>query len=446
MAIHRGIQSAIFYYLSCAPCADARYRRKRKQEAALSRAERLALEEEESNVYRHPGEPSSTNPHWQSEIALGPTLASRGKRKGNNGTGSKRVLQPGRFGSDASNVASSVDLPHRTASNDSRWNYRPYQREDDDLGRSISNLDGSQYSGNPRKPERAKTADSSKSTGSSYCSTRNPPINDMHPATVTKVTSREDVMWMMQPLPVADVMNGKERVSRSRSDSGGSRMSPAGTNLSRQVSHRLMDQKLRSGACSATPMSRENSNRTVTPNGQRHDRIEEHDFAHGPPKDRRRPTPIAIVNDDSEDSAVTVVHNPQFEASKPQPRRAASRPQLYTIASDDTSPASPLPESGFDHTGRENEIPTPTQSSDESSANIENLTRRSTIAMTEKLLQPAPVATQGKTFVAHHKHADSELSIRPELIDSWYTPEFELPKWVHEHTKREVRKRWSMDL
>jgi hypothetical protein len=45
-----------------------------------------------------------------------------------------------------------------------------------------------------------------------------------------------------------------------------------------------------------------------------------------------------------------------------------------------------------------------------------------------------------------HKHKDSELSIRPELFDSWYTPEFELPKWIAEHTKREVRERWSMDL
>jgi hypothetical protein len=39
------------------------------------------------------------------------------------------------------------------------------------------------------------------------------------------------------------------------------------------------------------------------------------------------------------------------------------------------------------------------------------------------------------------------LVVRPELFDSWYTPEFELDRWVHEHTKREgIRERWSMDL
>jgi len=43
---------------------------------------------------------------------------------------------------------------------------------------------------------------------------------------------------------------------------------------------------------------------------------------------------------------------------------------------------------------------------------------------------------------------ERRLSGGPELFDSWYTPDFELDKWVHEHTKREVtgRKRWSMDF
>ncbi|EME87430.1 uncharacterized protein MYCFIDRAFT_75287 [Pseudocercospora fijiensis CIRAD86] len=223
MAVHRGIQSAIFYYLSCAPCADARVKKRRKREAAESRRDRLALEQDEKNVYVHPGEASTTNPNWQSEIELGP----HGRRKKKTGNSSQRGLAPSRTSNNGSTKTSSVDLPQRLGSQDSRWNHRVYQREDEELWGSSSNMGASLYAGSLRRPERAKTADSSRSNGSSYYASRNPPVNDMHPATVTKIASREEVMWMMQPLPVAEVMNGKERAPRSRSDSGGSRMSPS---------------------------------------------------------------------------------------------------------------------------------------------------------------------------------------------------------------------------
>ncbi|KAI7645345.1 hypothetical protein KC318_g20109 [Hortaea werneckii] len=44
------------------------------------------------------------------------------------------------------------------------------------------------------------------------------------------------------------------------------------------------------------------------------------------------------------------------------------------------------------------------------------------------------------------RHGSGGSSSGPEMFDSWYTPDFELGRWVHEHTKREVSQRWSMDL
>ena len=72
MAIHRGIQSAIFYYLSCAPCTGYSYRKKRRKEADRDRVAKHALEMEQPGLYRHPS-PFATNVHWQTEIDLGPT-------------------------------------------------------------------------------------------------------------------------------------------------------------------------------------------------------------------------------------------------------------------------------------------------------------------------------------------------------------------------------------
>ena len=437
MAVHRGIQSAIFYYLSCAPCADVRAKKKRKREAEQSRRDRLALEQDEKNKYVHPGEASTTNPNWQSEIELGP----HGRRKKKTGNSSQRGLAPSRTSNNGSLQTSAVDLPQRVGSQDSRWNHKVYQREDEELWGSSSNMGGSLYAGSLKRPERVKTADSSRSTGSSYYASRNPPVNDMHPATVTKVASREDVMWMMQPLPVAEVMSGKERAPRSRSDSGGSRMSPSSTTLSREVSHRLIDRKLHAGTSSAPAMSRESSSRGSNGNGgQRHDRISEQDFAISPPRETRRPS-NGLMKDDSDDSTATVIKSPDFTPTRLVPRRAASRPQLSTIFSDNDVPAG-LSSSDSKSRSDENSSPRAHQSSDESTH--DPFARRSTIAVPEKAMTTKPAGmTQGRTVVARHKHEASEVSIRDE---SWYAEHFDPIEWIHKHTMREVHGRRSMDL
>ncbi|KXT03908.1 hypothetical protein AC578_9304 [Pseudocercospora eumusae] len=434
MAVHRGIQSAIFYYLSCAPCADARVKKRRKREAEQSRRDRLALEQDEKNRYVHPGEASTTNPNWQSEIELGP----HGRRKKKTGNSSQRGLAPSRT-SNRSLQTSSVDLPQRTGSQDSRWNHKVYQREDEELWGSSSNMGGSLYAGSLKRPERVKTADNSRSTGSSYYASRNPPVNDMHPATVTKVASREDVMWMMQPLPVAEVMSGKERAPRSRSDSGGSRMSPSSTTLSRELSHRLIDRKLHAGTSSAPAMSRESSSRGSNGNGgQRHDRISEQDFAISPPRETRRPS-NGLMKDDSDDSTATVIRSPDLTPTRLVPRRAASRPQLSTIFSDNDVPAG-LSSSGSKSRSDENNSPRARQSSDE--ITHDPFARRSSIAVPEKAMTTKPAGmTQGRTVVARHKHEASEVSIRDE---SWYAEHFDPIEWIHKHTMHKQTVKESM--
>ena len=290
MAIHRGIQSAIFYYLSCAPCAEARVRRQRKEEAKRDRIAREALEAEMGpDLYRHPS-PSSTNPHWQAEIALGPTLAARGKRRTNTQLGTSRGQ-------------SSVDLPPKSAGgslrHDSKVNLKtsPYQREDEELWGSSVHLDGGNSNGggayltathstnhsmransvrrssSPRRPPTAHTRDP-PTTSSSNAAFRNPAINDLHPATVTRVTHADEVRWMLQPVPVAEVMSGK--------------ISPHATPRAGAVTDRAVDAALRVGNPPALGLSgsragsysrgndgmggsRSNS-RQGSSSGQRHDR------------------------------------------------------------------------------------------------------------------------------------------------------------------------------
>ncbi|KAK4635473.1 hypothetical protein CLAFUW4_00278 [Fulvia fulva] len=464
MAIHRGIQSAIFYYLSCAPCSEARYRRKRKEEAKRGRAERELLEQAHPNFYRHPS-PSSTNPYWQAEIDLGPQGLQRGKRK-TQAADSRRRLRPQNYGSGS---PSWDKIPPATASNDgsdSRWNFRRYQREDEELWGSTSNFGGSMYGDGLTRPQRARTKDSSRSDFSGY---RNPQINDMHPATFTRVTTREEVMWMKQPPPVAAVISGKERASRSRSDSEGSRLSPAGMPLSRSVSHRIIEQKLKAVEA-ATAMSRESSSRAS--DSQQHDRrpgTAERDFAIAPiqsePRERRRPSPIQILND-SEDSDDTVVRRPSL-APEPlnrlQARRIASRPALSTIASDEAVPSTIRSGLHTPEMAKENDVPTPVHSSDGSTDAYDQFTRRSALlvpgnALREKIFRNAtdPGLGHGDTTIRRHghRHEDSEdtvLALAPELVDldSWVESEFDIIKWAHEFTKREVHpkeRRASMDI
>lgn len=210
MALHRGIQSALFYYLSCAPWNEANHRKKRRREAARNRAERAA---EEADAYRHPS-PSDTNPNWAVEIAAGPGPTTRGtKRKvpsgGNGKRGSLEYVERGGASGNGSRVASSTDVARSQGTGggrampgdggefrcDSKQGFAQFQRPDEDLSLKDSS------SSILQRPEKAKLRD--------YYASHNPSINDLHPPTVTKVRSREDIAWIFAPVPTADIMSGK---------------------------------------------------------------------------------------------------------------------------------------------------------------------------------------------------------------------------------------------
>ena len=482
MAIHRGIQSVVFFYLSCAPCTERGYRKRRKEEAKLARAEREALEAELPDVYRHPS-PSSTNPHWQTEIALGPSLLTRaGKRKPPSQVDLQRSAKgASRLSSSTSHVTSSVDLPERLGSedgSDERWNYKLHQRQNEALGGSSSNVDGSQYGESIRRPPTARTKDSARSNFQSF---RNPPVNDLHPAIVTRVTSREEVMWMMQPPPVADVMAGLVQASRSRSDSANSRFATAnGVPLSKTLGRNMLDQtRSASNVSQSSGQSRQSSIRTAEgPTGQPHDRgngTRERDFAPGNVspdiRPKRRPSPI-ITSDSSEDLAPRPV-SAQYRSRRASARTIASRPQLSSIASDSLVPTlddavgfhqpsvgHPPPRTPIDRTP----VDTPHHDDELFRARdfsvdqrpfkfIPDLTPGSTTILNTHILTTSSTPKDRRSSHHHHSHDDSSADdaamlaqFRPELFDTWYTDNAELPQWIHEHTKRDVQQRWSMDL
>ncbi|TKA72059.1 hypothetical protein B0A55_06662 [Friedmanniomyces simplex] len=487
MALHRGIQSAIFYYLSCAPCSDARYRKRRKQEAQRDRLDKAELEAHMPNLYRHPS-PSSTNPHWRAEIALGPVPSSRGgKRKATPNSENQRghggLKTSATHSSDGSQVASSTNVARLWTPddrNDSKYSFGQHQRRDEDLWGSTAGdsamrsfVDGSSIGNGPSRPPKAHVKDSSgyqQSPG-------NPSINDLHPATVTKVSSREEVAWMLQPPPIAEVMSGKASVSRSRSNSGRSRPSVNSTPVSRQASGRVKEGRVALGALRASETSLETPVRTADdPTGQRHDRsggslgTRQRDFAASPSKrDKRRPAPLHIQGA-SEDSEVTIIHRPSLAPPEParlrQPRAARSRPQLSTILSDSISPAQVNPKMPARTHKAENSLPS-VGNSEASSGERDRTARRSAVLVNEpslKILQdvapkaslfntrifaasPHGVDSRGRLPAVNGEEENGRLTGGPELFESWNTAEFELGEWVHEHTKRPgVKHRWSMDI
>ncbi|KAK3698462.1 hypothetical protein LTR37_016933 [Vermiconidia calcicola] len=484
MAIHRGIQSAIFYYLSCAPCTEARIRKKRKQDAVRGRADREALYAEIPNSYRHPS-PSSTNPYWQSEISAGPALMSRGGKKKNAtntslGSGGRKVVKSSMTQrSDGSNRPSSADVNSTDGRIDSKVHVQQFQREDepwipdasDERLGSSSTLDGSARSRITRPP-KAKMAEEG-----SFSSHRNPMINDLHPATVTNIGSREEARWLMAPPPTAAFMSGKEPASRSRSDSGGSRVSSrSGVPLSREMSRRMIEQKTRNGEAPLTPtLSRESTLQVPgEPDGQRHDRsrTDEIDFAlEDSPSNRGKRRPFAVQTEDSTGSTGTIIRSPDLVPEPIRARKVASRPQLSTIVSDsmlqddeDFRTRPMTPKENVRHS--DNSVPEERNRIDRRSAVLvkddpslkvlQDLAPASRI-LKAQVVSPEDLATHAKRTRGDSRHPNSLQDVQQQqqsdettggadMYDSWYTPDFALPDWIHEHTKREVTERWSMDF
>ena len=290
----RGTQSAIFYYLSCAPCTRISDQRRKRKEAKRAKAER-----EMEGMFRHPL-PSGTNPGWNEEIFLGPGPPPKRLNKEQAKRRKRMLLKPpetrileslsapsstGTTSLDATDgQAVSQDLS-RTSSEG--WNRQRYQREDEMLW-GLENVETTSSDGHSTLRQGAN--------GAYRYYARNPDVNDLHPPIVsTHPTSRKETQWMLQPPPKAKIMEGKERANRSRSGSGnsaggstrsrGSSRRNAEESLGRRVGEKLLEEKLARRerpppAPSASSLSRAGSghstassaSRATTVPGQRHDR------------------------------------------------------------------------------------------------------------------------------------------------------------------------------
>lgn len=294
MSLGRGIQSAIFYYLSCAPCTKAAHRRNRKKQLNQDRKQREALFEDDPTTYRQPS-PYRTNEYWAEEIRLGPgpperrlPKKERKKRREEDAAGRGRSAVRADNQQDAQEKK--LELPrlpepahlsglrgilknteNRFSGLDWRERWRRFQREDEDLWGGESSSDESDSSSErPRLgPPRQSVAGSSigvpgpfhmrlhqhhskKRPEEGYWTARNPPVNDLHPPVVSVPTrSRASNQWMLQPPPPSGVMNGYTPISRNRSDSENSRAPGARqtkrVRLDRDISVRLIEEKLALG-------------------------------------------------------------------------------------------------------------------------------------------------------------------------------------------------------
>lgn len=299
MSFPVAVQSAIFYFLACTPCTKVLHQQKTRNEAKKAREMKARIVLEQPHLYRHP-DPFHTNPYWDEEIQMGPSLPK--KRRGTDGKNSlsqRRLTAASRDGaassvavgmSEGASLASprpSTSPTHihglgsaptvvpedpasptltttASASTYGDWNLKRYQREDEELW------------GNEPSWSGHKLMDAIKQAGSSagryvesklglekpvteedrynfYFSPRNPPVNDYHPPVVSSKPMHKDALrWMLQPPPPAKVMDGKVPVSRSPSMmSAGSRRTTTaardGGSLSRLVGEKAYEARLRNG-------------------------------------------------------------------------------------------------------------------------------------------------------------------------------------------------------
>ena len=315
MSLLKGIQSAVFYYVSCAPCTKLTYRRKRKAEATRARQLGRAMEDQEPGLYPHPS-PFSTNIYWHEEMALGPgpPMKKGGKEKGSR-TGSRRELATAGQGSSLGSSADttivaeggSPGLDESRLSSEG-WNRRRYQREDEELwGYDGSDAGGFEGVGEGRRGSLIGPAGLGRAAPYRYYLARNPAVNDLHPPVVsTQPAHKSETRWMLQPPPSAKIMEGKVRANRSRSGSGGSsRRGGDVVSLGRRVGERLMVEKVKrgeippTGACLSisTKKSRESSlgDYERDQEGQPHDRDTRGSIesaASTPSRRRKRPPPM----------------------------------------------------------------------------------------------------------------------------------------------------------
>lgn len=296
-------QSALFYFLACTPCTELHRQHRTRQEAKKERVVKARIVMEQPHLYRHP-EPFHTNPYWNSEIQMGPSLPK--KRKGSDGlgktlsqrrltaasrdgrpsigTGSSVVISMSEMGSIATpRPSTSPTLSHGIGSSptvveeptsptlsktvsisaSSDWNSRIYQREDEELWGYEPSWSGHKLMGAIKQAGSTAGRYVESKLGlekpvteedryNFYFAPRNPPVNDYHPPVVSSKPMHKDALrWMLQPPPPAKVMEGKVPVSRSASVmSAASRRTMSardGGSLGRLVGEKALEAKTRNG-------------------------------------------------------------------------------------------------------------------------------------------------------------------------------------------------------
>lgn len=376
MSLPVAFQSAVFYFLACTPCAKVRHRQKTKAQAKKEREEKAKLETEQPGLYRHPS-PFNTNPYWQEEISMGPSLPKKSMSKNSSQRG---LTSSGResvafsmsehtnIGDSRTQFSDSMSaMPHDdTLSED--WNRRRgYQREDEELWGQWAGMGSG--SGHKLMDAFSKARDSAGRLIEStlgiekevteqerrdfYLSPKNPPVNDYHPPVVSsKPPHRDARKWMLQPPPPAKIMEGKIPVSRavsSGSKSSGRTLIGDEGNLGRKVHEKMVKERMRK---ESNPTEVElieslfstRSNLSIGHTRSRSLSFNESDDSIDNPFERRRSrrrmpvaVPPGIESEDDEDT----VPSPQISKTASHASstlgHVAQRPRLETIPSTDGS-------------------------------------------------------------------------------------------------------------
>lgn len=211
MWLARGVQSAVFYYATCTPCAAAVDQRRRKRDAVRTQREQAKSTVIVTDQPRPFAQPTafSTNPGWAEEITLGPgppTRRHRTKNTQNDG------MAPPRLSATSSTTVDDAPPSEKEktlkTSLGERLHWARYQREDEVLWGEEEDQQSSRFPGRTR---------SGTSHSNQYYVGRAPPVNDLHPPIVSGPTSRAETRWMLQPPPTARVMAGKARHDSVRS-------------------------------------------------------------------------------------------------------------------------------------------------------------------------------------------------------------------------------------
>lgn len=300
------------------------------------------------------------------------------KQKGESKNASQRALNTAGQGSSyAGSTAMSSEPPSSptNVTESSRisgdgWNRKRYQREDEALwGHDISGpgqriMDAIARAGSSAGrlldlglSRNGPLREEESPSPSNYYLAKNPPVNDLHPPVVsTAPSNRDETRWMLQPPPAAKIMEGKERVNRSRASSNGSsRRGGEDVPLSRQVTERLVDARLQRGETpysEGRPMSSKNVTKTPisglgkgrSREGSRSPSLESSGSSDAGMRRKRKPPPIS-VSKSGRSSRDTVEHIPI--PSSVEMKEQSIRPVLSTIISSSTAvPQLPTGENG----------------------------------------------------------------------------------------------------